>query len=129
MANKENLIPMDKRSKDEVRKIAAKGGRSSGETRRQKKTIRETFAMLKDMPVSNKKIRDKLEQAGISDTDVTFGAAMAYMTIVHAMKGNPSFMRLAYEMLGENDVQGVSHIPGGITVKFDDDAKKSKGDA
>lgn len=42
---KENLIPMDKRSKDEVRKLGSDGGRESGKSRREKKLVRE--ALLK----------------------------------------------------------------------------------
>lgn len=41
-----NLIPMNKRTKDEQRKIATKGGIKSGESRRERKTIREQLLLL-----------------------------------------------------------------------------------
>ena len=108
----ENLIPFDQRTEEEQREIRRKGGKRSGQVRREKKTIREAFALLKDLPLDNEKLREKLKKAGVTNDDMTYGAAMAYMTVINGMKGNPSFMRLAFEMLGENDVQGVSKIPG-----------------
>lgn len=41
-----NLIPTTKRSKNEVRKNAAKGGRKSGEVRRQKKLLKDCLDEL-----------------------------------------------------------------------------------
>lgn len=41
MANEQNLIPLNKRSKKEQREIQSKGGRNSGAKRRQIKSFRE----------------------------------------------------------------------------------------
>ena len=41
----ENLIPMDKRTEEEVRQLAQKGGIRSGEVRRQKATMLQTLEM------------------------------------------------------------------------------------
>jgi len=114
--NDENLRPC--RNKSEARERGKIGGVASGKARREKKTIREAFALLKDLPLDNEKLREKLKKAGVTNDDMTYGAAMAYMTVINGMKGNPSFMRLAFEMLGENDVQGVSKIPGALQVNF-----------
>ena len=114
--NDENLRPC--RNKKEARERGRLGGVASGKARREKKTIREAFALLKDLPLDNEKLREKLKKAGVTNDDMTYGAAMAYMTVINGMKGNPSFMRLAFEMLGENDVQGVSKIPGALQVNF-----------
>ena len=114
----ENLIPFDQRTEEEQREIRRKGGKRSGQVRREKKTIREAFALLKDLPLDNEKLREQLKKAGVTKEDMTYGAAMAYMTVINGMKGNPSSMRLAFEMLGENEVQGVSKIPGALHVNF-----------
>ena len=116
--NEQNLIPNSQRSPKELREMTRKGGIASGKARREKKTIREAFALLKDLPLDNEKLREQLKKAGVTKEDMTYGAAMAYMTVINGMKGNPSFMRLAFEMLGENDVQGVSKIPGALQVNF-----------
>ena len=44
--NPQNFISMDKRSKDEVRKISSKGGKKSGESRRKRKALREELLAL-----------------------------------------------------------------------------------
>lgn len=124
--NDENLRPC--RNKKEARERGKLGGVASGKARREKKTIREAFALLKDLPLDNEKLRAQLEKAGVTNQDMTYGAAMAYMTIMNGMKGNPSFMRLAFEMLGENDVQGVSKIPGALNIRFSDKPEDFKQD-
>ena len=50
MANNKNLIPINTRTKSEARKISQKGGKKSGEVRREKKKLREKLAdMLETM--------------------------------------------------------------------------------
>ena len=44
----DNLIPMNKRTKDEQREIARKGGIASGESRRRWRTLRQIAEMLAD---------------------------------------------------------------------------------
>ena len=44
--NPQNFVSMDKRSKDEVKRIASKGGKRSGESRRKRKALREELLAL-----------------------------------------------------------------------------------
>lgn len=49
-----NLKPMNKRTKEEQKKIASKGGKASGEARRKRKTLREELlALLEDGNTQN----------------------------------------------------------------------------
>lgn len=58
---------------------------------------------------------------------MTYGAAMAYMNVINGMKGNPAMMRLAFEMMGENYVQGVPRIPAApIQVQFSNNLEDFK---
>lgn len=53
--NPQNLIPTNKRTKEEAKKISSKGGKRSGEVRRQRKTLREELlALLADGNTQNK---------------------------------------------------------------------------
>ena len=66
--NKENLIPLNERTKDEVREIATKGGIKSGKVRREKKLLKELLeeALLTETDTGNKYIditRALIEQA------------------------------------------------------------------
>ena len=60
MANEDNLIPMNKRTKSEQRKIASEGGKASGESRRAKKTMREYADFLLSLEVSDRRQWNKL---------------------------------------------------------------------
>jgi hypothetical protein len=127
MAGKDNLITLDKRTKEEQRAIAKKGGKASGEARRIKKTCRYYFEQFRNMNLTDDKMIEGLKKAGVTDDDVTYGAALAMQTMIKAMKGNAQMMRLAFEMMGENDVQGSTtvnnNLPPKIEINFvgDDD--------
>ena len=49
----DNLIPQSKRTKEEQRAIAKKGGIASGKARREKKAMRETLVILLSMPMKS----------------------------------------------------------------------------
>lgn len=51
MSNEKNLIPFNKLTKDEQRKIASKGGKASVEARRKKKLMKETAESILSMPM------------------------------------------------------------------------------
>lgn len=55
MANSDNLIPNSERSPTELRKMAANGGKKSGEVRRTKKTMREMLDYLLEKDITTNK--------------------------------------------------------------------------
>ena len=55
----DNLIPLDKRTKDEQREIQTLGGIKSGEVRRARKSMREKLLLLLSLP---SEIRDGLDK-------------------------------------------------------------------
>ena len=88
MAHKgqENLIPMNERSKEEVRELGQKGGIRSGEVRREKATMKATL----------EKLLDEKNKKGITYRDLaTLGL------IQGAIKGNANNYRTILETLGE----------------------------
>jgi hypothetical protein len=121
MANEQNLVPNSARTPKERRENARKAGIASGEARRRKKTCRDFFMQLREMPVNDEKLIAAMKRAGFTNNDdLTYGAAMAMQTMIKAMKGNSQMMRLAYEMMGENQTQGVvvNSAPPEINVNF-----------
>lgn len=54
MANEQNLIPFDKRTKSEQREYARQGGKKSGEVRRQRKAMKEQMETLLSLPFNMK---------------------------------------------------------------------------
>ena len=120
IVNDENLIPLNKRSKKVQREIQEKGRQANKAKHAQKRTVRECLAILKDMPCTHDKIKKTLREAGIKDEEITNGMAIAFATFMNGMK-NAQFARLAYEMMGENDVQGntiINSAPPEINVNF-----------
>lgn len=59
MAGKENLIPLNKRTKEEQREITTAGGLASGEVRRKRKAMRAQAELLLSLPFQGMEIVDK----------------------------------------------------------------------
>ena len=53
--NEQNLIPTNKRSKNEARALGKKGGIASGIARREKKTLRERLLLMGEQEITNAK--------------------------------------------------------------------------
>ena len=68
--NDENLIPLNKRTKSEKREIAKKGGKRSGEVRREQKTYREMAKAMLSATITDENILNELKAYGLSETDV-----------------------------------------------------------
>lgn len=80
-----NLKPMSERSKDEVKKIASKGGINSGKARRKKADLKKAFETLLSLDVTDKNIKKQLEDMGMDGSNE---ALLAFATFQQAVKGN-----------------------------------------
>ena len=85
MANNENLIPFNKRTVSEQRKIQSAGGKASGEARRRKADFRKTLNMLLTAEIDNEEWKPVLEALGV---ECTLESALLMAQIKEAMKGN-----------------------------------------
>lgn len=91
----ENLIPMNKRSKEEAREAGRKGGINSGKTRRAKADMRELMKMMlqEDVPGAEMTYAQSLTKSmlTIAKTPKQGAAAVrAYETILHIIgQDNP----------------------------------------
>ena len=115
--NDENLKPYQFTSGKVARENGRKGGLQKAKNEKERKTIRETLQILIGMPCQHEKIREAIKKEGIPDEAITNGVSVAYATIVNAHK-KADWARVLFEMLCENDVQGVSKIPGALQVNF-----------
>ena len=120
--NDQNLIPLNKRSKKVQREIQEKGRQANKAKHQEKRTIRECMKILAALPCKAGKLKERINEAGIEDEAITNGMAVAFTTMMNATK-NPAFARVLFEMLGENDVQGVTKLPPEpIQINFSDKA-------
>jgi hypothetical protein len=85
MANEQNLIPANKRTKDEHREIAKKGGIASGKARRKKANLRKAFETILQAKVASPNVKKQLEDLGFDSTNEM---ALAMVMMQKAMKGN-----------------------------------------
>ena len=65
MANEKNLKPIKTLSKEEAKKRGSKGGKKSGEVRRQKRLLKDCMIELLELPVTDTKSWNKLSKLGI----------------------------------------------------------------
>lgn len=72
----ENLIPISKRTKEELREITQKGGIASGKARREKRDRKRQAQMILDLAVKDPKIIKKLDELGIGSDNFTIETAM-----------------------------------------------------
>lgn len=68
MANNENLIPLNRRTKSEQRKIQSEGGKASGEARRKKADFRKTLNALLTAEIDSPEWTPVLEAMGLEST-------------------------------------------------------------
>ncbi len=105
--NEENLIPTNKRSKEEVREIGRKGGIASGKARQEKK-------MLKDL------LEDALSKGTETDNEYV---NITLALIREANKGNVKAYEVIRDTLGQKPIDKVEHS-GAIPVVIDDDIRE-----
>ena len=98
MANEKNLKPIKKGelSKEEAKKRGSKGGKRSGEVRRQKKTMKEMLDYLLQQDITNKQ----------GETKNTLEVMMTAQ-IKEAIKGNTKAAQFVRDTIGEMPTQKV----------------------
>lgn len=89
MANEENLIPLNKRTKSEQREISQKGGIASGKSRRKSKNTAELINKILSSPMSEKS-KEGIAQFTdcLEDEELTNNALLAAGLVRSAANGN-----------------------------------------
>ena len=124
MANEQNLIPTNRRSKKEARELGKKGGIKSGEVRREKASMREAVKLFLSLPIADTHAKDQLKALGVDENRLTNAMLPMLGLYKKACKGDSAAARLLAELNGETDVQGVTKIGDGlkIEVTYSDEA-------
>lgn len=126
MARKD-LIPLNKRTKDEQKKIQSKGGKASGVTRRNKRDARNAISLLLDMATSAK-FEKNLRTLGYDEADMTNMNALVARMFVEAMGGDVMAFKALMEYGGFRPdqklkdaerrarIQAINGPDGGLTT-------------
>jgi hypothetical protein len=98
MANEKNLKPV--RNKTEARERGKVGGVKSGESRRRKKTLRDTMELLLSAPLTDEETAE-MTASGLNVKDIDRRAVLAVGLYKRAAEGDTKAYSLIAEMLGE----------------------------
>lgn len=104
MANEQNLIPTNKRTESEAREISRKGGKKSGEVRRQKKTFKQIMTSLLELKPADPEVIRNLEANGIDPEEITNKTVLALSMYSKAAEGDVNAAKLVMSMIAE-DIQ------------------------
>lgn len=101
---KKDLVPLNKRTKDEQKKITSKGGIASGASRRRKKALRT--ALKEAVSLTLKELPHDLRvaimyAANITDVELTVSDAILGSLIRSACAGNSQMMKVLLDVLDE----------------------------
>ena len=115
---REDLIPMSERSKEEVKMIAAKGGRNSGKARRAKKSMRESLEILLSMPLKGGKAADMGQIknfAELKGKNISVEQAMLIAQVQKALKGDTQALAFLRDTSGQKPDDNVN-LTGAVPV-------------
>jgi len=92
MANEQNLIPTNRRSKSETRELGRKGGINSGKARREKKTFGQIASLLLDLSLRENGDRAEIEVKkslqGVAGENVSVKVALMLALIKKGLDGD-----------------------------------------
>lgn len=108
MANYENIKDkgFDKRTTRELREIASRGGRASGEARRRKADFRKTLNLLLTAKIDSPEWTPMLEALGL---DSTLESAVNAAMIREALSGNVKAYEAIARYSGQSDRTDADH--------------------
>ena len=96
----ENLIPFNKRSKDEARESGSKGGKASGESRRRKAARRDPMNRLLTMQAEVEGLADILRADG---GESTYEELITMVMIEKALRGDVNAFNAIKATVGQTD--------------------------
>ena len=117
MAYEGNLIPFNKRTEEEQRRITQKGGIASGKARREKrdrhKRIQELFALA----VKDPKLKQNLEKMGIDVTDADLETAADARVMVELLRRGDykAWQAMKAEAYGQLATKNEVELSGEVT--------------
>ena len=99
---REDLIPLNRRTKDEQKKIARMGGIASGAARRERKTASEIAKAIAELRIKDPKLLQRLEREGIKKSDRTYLTTLILSMYTKAIaKGDVNAAKFIVELLGD----------------------------
>ena len=97
-----NLVPLNERTKEEQRSIQQDGGKASGVSRRRKRSLKEATDLYLSLPVSDRKMWNKISRRGVDPDDIDNQMAMIIGLTMAATAGDAKAAKVIVDLLGED---------------------------
>ena len=106
MPNEKNLMPIQEvnssRTREQHSKDSRKGGVSSGVSRRRKRSLKEAADLYLSLPVSDRKMWNKISRRGVDPDDIDNQMAMIIGLTMAATAGDARAAKVIVDLLGED---------------------------
>lgn len=101
MANEQNLVPINERTKSEQREIASAGGKASGKARRRKKSMKQKMQLLLSLPAADND-QTELATMGIDPDDMDNEMVLVKALFIAAAEGDTRAFDRIQDVLGKS---------------------------
>ena len=106
MPNEKNLMPIQEvnsnRTREQHSEDSRKGGVASGVSRRRKRSLKEAADLYLSLPVSDRKMWNKISRRGVDPDDIDNQMAMIIGLTVAATAGDAKAAKIIVDLLGED---------------------------
>lgn len=107
MANEKNLMPIEevnsRRSPEEHSEDSRKGGIASGAARRRKRSLKEAADLYLSLPVTDKRVYNKIARDGVEPEDIDNQMAIISGLAKVAAMGDSKAAKVLFDLLGDTD--------------------------
>lgn len=98
---KDNLISNSERTPKELKNMTKKGGKKSGQVRRQRKQLKELFKSMLSTPIPQADLKAKIDEMGLDNEEKNYNTLLGMTTLNEALKGNMKAVELIRDTIGE----------------------------
>ena len=106
MPNEKNLMPIQEvnsnRTREQHSEDSRKGGIASGISRRRKRSLKEAADLYLSLPVSDRKMWNKISRRGVDPDDIDNQMAMIIGLTMAATAGDAKAAKIIVDLLGED---------------------------
>ena len=106
MPNEKNLMPIQEvnsnRTREQHSEDSRKGGIASGISRRRKRSLKEAADLYLSLPVSDRKMWNKISRRGVDPEDIDNQMAMIIGLTMAATAGDAKAAKIIVDLLGED---------------------------
>ena len=114
MPNEKNLMPIQEvnsnRTREQHSEDSRKGGVASGVSRRRKRSLKEAADLYLSLPVSDRKMWNKISNRGVDPEDIDNQMAMIIGLTMAATAGDAKAAKVIVDLLGEDAHSGEAAV-------------------